>query len=150
MRRFLCFPTFSLIGILAIGGWTDDGVLAAEGEKGSLPPTPELQLSLRNAMKVSVEQNPTVQLSRQRIKESRAASVTQLGTMLPNFSGNVTAANRRFFLGNFGGIPRVSDSFDFYGTRAFLTQNLLSMSLIQSRRGRPAIVELSSCLISFA
>jgi outer membrane protein TolC len=126
-----------------MAGWTDGVVLAAESEKSSLPPTPELRLSLRNAMKVSVEQNPTVQLSRQRIKESRAVSVTQLGTMLPNFSGNATAANRRFFLGNFGGIPRVSDDFDFYGTRAFITQNLLSMSLIQRWQASRAGIEVA-------
>ena len=143
MRRYLWFPTFSLIGILVFAGWTEVGVLAADGEEGSLPPTPELRLSLRNAMKVSVEQNPTVQLSRQRIKESRAVSVTQLGTMLPNFSGNATASNRRFFLGNFGGIPRVSDDFDFYGTRAFLTQNLLSMSLIQRWQASRAGIEVA-------
>ena len=143
MRRYLYFRIFSLIGILVLAGWTDAGILAAEREESPLPPTPELRLSLRNAMKVSVEQNPTVQLSRQRIKQSRAVSVTQLGTMLPNFSGNFTAANRRFFLGNFGGIPRVSDDFDFYGTRAFLTQNLLSMSLIQRWQASRAGIEVA-------
>ena len=143
MRRILYFQTISLIGIMIGAVGMGHGVLAAEKKQTARPSTPELRLSLRAAMKTSVEQNPTVQISRQRINESRGGAMTQLGALLPNFSGNATAANRRFFLGNFGGIPRVSDDFDFYGTRAFLSQNLLSMSLIQRWQASRAGIEVA-------
>ena len=143
MRRFFCFPFLSIMMVLMFALGIDSLVMAAQDEKVTKPPNPEVRLSMRNAMNISVEQNPTVQLSRQRITESRAASMTQLGPLLPNFSGNATWANRRFFLGNFGGIPRVSDDFDFYGTRAFVTQNLFSMSLIQRWRASRAGIEVA-------
>ena len=131
-------------GLLIFAGGTLNAALAAKEETIHKKNTvPELQLSLRSAMQISVEQNPTVQLSRQQVQESRAASITQLGAMLPNFSGNASWANRRFFLGNFGGTPAVSDSFDFWGTRAFVSQNLFSLSLIQRWRASRAGIEVS-------
>ena len=133
-----------LTGFLILVGGVLNSALAVEEEKTRRNAVPELRLNLRMAMQTSVEQNPTVQISRQRVKESKAASITQLGTMLPNLSGNSNWANRRFFLGNFGaGIPDVSDDFDFYGTRAFLTQNLFSLSLIQRWRASRAGIEVA-------
>ena len=134
----------ALTGLLMLIGGMLNPALAIEGKAQRRDAIPELRLSLRTAMETAVEQNPTVQISRQRVRESKAASITQLGTMLPNLSGNSNWANRKFFLGNFGaGIPDVSDDFDFYGTRAFLTQNIFSLSLIQSWRASRANIEVS-------
>ena len=125
-------------------GMVGSALAAGQEEMTRRNTVPELRLSLRAAMETAVHQNPTVQISRQRVKESQAASITQLGTMLPNISGTSNWANRRFFLGNFGaGIPDVSEDFDFYGTRAFLTQNLFSLSLVQRWQASRAGIEVA-------
>ena len=140
----VCFKKeLALTGLFMLIGGLLNTAWAIEEEKKRRDPIPELRLSLRMAMQTAVEQNPTVQISRQQVKESKAASITQLGTMLPNLSGNGTWANRKFFLGNFGGIPRVSDDFDFWGTRAFLSQNLFSLSLIQRWRASREGIEVA-------
>jgi len=124
---------FVFAGSLFLVGALATSIFAAQSLKtedpSSSPPT--LPLSLREAMQAAVDQNPTVQLFREQVKESEAVAFTELGAMLPHFSANVTGANRKFFLGNFGGTPAVSDKTDFYGTRAFLSMNLFSLSLIQ-------------------
>ena len=124
-----------LLSVLLIAEATMTTALGAQDRTKKHKPVPEIRLSLRAAMQTAVDQNPNVLISRERVNESKAASFSQLGALLPNFSGNATAANRRFFLGNFGaGIPAVSDDFDFYGTRAFVSQSLFSLSLIQRWR----------------
>ena len=77
-----------LTGFLILVGGVLNSALAVEEKKIRRNAVPELRLNLRMAMQTSIEQNPTVQISRQRVKESKAASITQLGTMLPNLSGN--------------------------------------------------------------
>jgi len=105
---------------------------------------PELRLSLQDAMRTAVETNPTVQLSRERIKAAQSMASTRLGALLPSLSGRTSYANRRFFLGSFAGRGGRSDPFDFYEMRAFLSQNLFSLSLIQQWRASRASVEVSS------
>lgn len=121
-----------------------DSALAESADEKILAKLPELRLTLREAMQASIDKNPTVKLFREKVKESRAASLTELGALLPHLSGNVTAANRKFFLGNFGGVPRTSDNTDFYGARAFLTQNLFSLSLIKSWQASREGIEVAS------
>ena len=104
---------------------------SAEGEIASHTKNPELRLSLRDAMKAAVDENPNVQLLKERITQAEDQAFTQLGAMLPNVSATASAARRRFFLGSFAGGAGVSSPRDFYETRVSLTQNIFSLSLIQ-------------------
>lgn len=104
---------------------------------------PELRLSLREAMDASVDQNPTVKLFQERITQAQDVANTQLGELLPNLSGNVGYARRRFFTGSFGSQATVVGPRDFYEARAFLTQNVFSLSLIQKWRAAKAGVDVA-------
>lgn len=108
------------------------------------PKIPELRLSLRDAMEAAVDQNPNILLFKERIGQARGAADTQLGELLPNLSGRLSGARRRFFTGSFGGTPIVTDPRDFYEARAFLTQNVFSLSLIQRWRAAKAGVDVAS------
>lgn len=103
----------------------------------------ELRLSLREAMKAAVEENPTVQLFKERIVQAQDIANTQLGALLPNISGRVSGSRRRFFFGSFGGSPQVSRPLNFYEARVSLTQNLFSLSLIQKWRAARTGVEVA-------
>jgi outer membrane protein TolC len=104
---------------------------------------PELRLSLREAMEASVDQNPTVRLFKERIAQAKDVADTQLGELLPNLSGTVSGARRRFFTGSFGSAATVVGPRDFYEARAFLTQNVFSLSLIQKWRAAKAGVDVA-------
>lgn len=108
------------------------------------PTPPELRLSLRDAMEAAVDQNPNIRLFQERIGQARGVADTQLGELLPNLSGRLSGARRRFFTGSFGGTPIVTDPKDFYEARAFLTQNVFSLSLIQRWRAAKAGVDVAS------
>jgi outer membrane protein TolC len=116
----------------------------AQDDYPSIQKHPELRLSMREAMKAAVDENPTVQLFRERIIQAEDQAFTQLGTLLPNVSARASAARRRFFLGSFAGSPSVSNPRDFYGARVFLTQNIFSLSLIQKWRAARTNVEVST------
>ena len=109
------------------------------------PQTPaKLRISMRDAMQAAVGDNPTVQLLRERIIQAEGQAFTQRGTLLPNLSASVSGARRRFFLGSFGGSPRVSSPMDFYESRVALTQNIFSLSLIQKWRAARTNVEVAT------
>ncbi len=114
-------------------------------EEPAMMPTdpPVLKLSLREAMDAAVDQNPTVRLFQERIRQAEDVADTQLGELLPNLSGTVSGARRRFFTGSFGGSPTVVGPRDFYEARAFLTQNVFSLSLIQKWRAAKAGVDVA-------
>ncbi len=118
-------------------------VLAQEDSPSTKKP-PELRLSLRDAMKAAVDENPTVQLFKERITQAEDQAFTQLGALLPNVSATASGARRRFFLGSFAGRPGVSRPIDFYDARVSLTQNIFSLSLIQKWRAARANVEVST------
>jgi outer membrane protein len=105
---------------------------------------PVLKLSMRDAMDAAVNQNPTVRLFQERIMQAQGVANTQLGALLPNISGRLSGARRRFFTGSFGGTPTVTDPRDFYQARAALTQNVFSLSLIQKWRAAKSGVEVAS------
>ena len=105
---------------------------------------PVLKLSMRDAMDAAVNQNPTVRLFQERIIQAQGVANTQLGALLPNLSGRLSGARRRFFTGSFGGTPTVTDPRDFYQARAALTQNVFSLSLIQKWRAAKSGVEVAS------
>lgn len=103
----------------------------------------ELRLSLRDAMQAAVDNNPTVQIFRERVEQAEDQAFTQLGAMLPNLSARVSGARRRFFLGAFGGAAAVSPPLDFYESRVALTQNIFSLSLIQKWRAARTNIEVA-------
>ncbi len=118
--------------------------LGATDTQPSKPPTlPVLKLSLRDAMDAAVDQNPTVRLFKERITQAQDVADTQLGELLPNLSGGLSYSRRRFFTGRFGGSATVTDATDFYDARAFLTQNVFSLSLIQKWRSAKTGVEVA-------
>lgn len=104
----------------------------------------ELRLSMHDAMQASVDNNPTVQMFRERIAQAEDQAFTQRGAMLPNLSARISGARRRFFLGSFAGRPDVSNPLDFYEGRVALTQNIFSLSLIQKWRAARTNVEVAS------
>ena len=116
----------------------------AQDQAPSSKKAPELRLSLRDAMKAAVDENPNVQLFKERITQAEDQAFTQLGTLLPNVSATASGARRRFFLGSFAGSPSVSNPRDFYEARVSLTQNIFSLSLIQKWRAARANIEVSS------
>ena len=140
--RCIILPSIYLCyGILLLGV---SGSASAEGETASNTKNPELRLSLRDAMKAAVDENPNVQLLKERITQAEDQAFTQLGAMLPNVSATASAARRRFFLGSFAGGAGVSSPRDFYETRVSLTQNIFSLSLIQKWRAARTNIEVSS------
>jgi len=117
---------------------------AATGQPPSAKPqVPVLKLSLREAMDAAVDQNPTVRLFKERIAQAKDVANTQLGELLPNLSGTMGGARRRFFTGSFGAQATVVGPRDFYEARAFLTQNVFSLSLIQKWRAAKAGVDVA-------
>ena len=128
-------------GILLLGFF---GPALAKGEVLSNTKKPELRLSLRDAMKAAVDENPNVQLFKERITQAENQAFTQLGTMLPNVSATASGARRRFFLGSFAGGAGVSSPRDFYEARVSRTQTIFSLSLIQKWQAARANIEVSS------
>jgi outer membrane protein TolC len=132
-----------LMVVYAVYGGVNTVALAAPLEASTAQDPPELRLSLREAMDASVDQNPTVRLFNERITQAQDVANTQLGELLPNISGRVGGARRRFFTSQFGGAPTVAGPRDFYEARAFLTQNVFSLSLIQRWRAAKAGVDVA-------
>ena len=130
-------------GIVFLSGaatvvWAED----VKDGAASRPRPPELRLSMRDAMQASVDNNPTVQIFKERVTQAEEQAVTQRGALLPNLSARVSGARRRLFLGSFGGrggtLPR-----DFYDGRVTLNQNLFSLSLIQRWRAARTNIEVA-------
>lgn len=125
-------------------GFGQTGFAATDQPPFAQPEVPVLKLSLRDAMDAAVNQNPTVRLFQERIIQAQGVVNTQLGALLPNLSGRLSGARRRFFTGSFGGSPTVTNPRDFYEARAALTQNVFSLSLIQKWRAAKSGVEVAS------
>ena len=97
-------------------------------------PLPTLTLTLRDALAAAVDNNPDVQLYRERIEEAQGQVQTQLGPLLPNLSSNVRQTRQTQFLGTFGLSPTTTDPFSIFDARVNASQNLFSISLIQRWR----------------
>ena len=95
---------------------------------------PTLTLTLRGALAAAIDNNPDVQLYRERIEAAQSQVRTQLGTMLPNLSSNVRQTRQTQFLGTFGLTPVRTDPFSIFDARVNASQNLVSVSLIQRWR----------------
>ncbi len=123
-------------------GWAEEPPHRA----APLPPA-VLNLSLRGALAAAIDNNPDVQLYRERIDAAKGQVRTQLGTMLPNLSSTVRQTRQTQFLGTLGLAPIRTDPFSIFDTRVNATQNILSVSLIQkwrSSRESLHVVELES------
>lgn len=73
-----------------------------------------LNLTLRGALTAAVNNNPDVQLSRERIEAAKGQVQTQLGTMLPNLSTTVRQSRQTQFLGTLGLAPVRTDPFSIF------------------------------------
>ncbi len=133
-------------GIMCLSGtatvvWAED----VKDKDASRPRPPELRLSMQDAMQAAIDNNPSVQIFKERVAQAQEQAFTQRGALLPNLSARVSGARRRFFLGAFGGLGAgVSDPINFYESRVALTQNLFSMSLIQKWRAARTNIEVAS------
>ncbi len=111
------------------------GVWAAEtpGAAAPVPPV-ALNLTLRGALTAAVDNNPDVQLYKERIEAAQGQVQTQLGSLLPNLAGTVRQTRQTQFLGTFGLAPQRTDPFSIFDGRVNASQNLFSVSLIQRWR----------------
>ena len=107
---------------------------AVNGDQAKPAPLPPLPLTLRAALEAAVDNNPDVQLYRERVAAAEAQARTQLGALLPNLESNVQQSRQVNFLGKFGLSPTRTDPFSIFDARASGSQNLFSMSLIQKWR----------------
>ena len=135
---------FIFAGIVWLSGtatlaWAQD----TQDETASRPIPLELRLSMRDAMQAAVDNNPTVQIFKERVTQAEEQAFTQRGALLPNLSARVSGARRRFFLGAFAGASSVSRPFDFYESRLALNQNIFSLSLIQKWRAARTNIEVA-------
>lgn len=113
----------------------NQGVWAAEIPGGSAPVPPVvLNLTLRGALAAAVDNNPDVQLYKERIEAAQGQVQTQLGSLLPNLAGTVRQTRQTQFLGTFGLAPQRTDPFSIFDGRVNASQNLFSVSLIQRWR----------------
>ena len=103
---------------------------------GSAEPVPStaLNLTLRGALTAVVDNNPDVQLYKERIEAAQGQVQTQLGSLLPNLAGTVRQTRQTQFLGTFGLAPHRTDPFSIFDGRVNASQNLFSVSLIQRWR----------------
>ena len=123
----------SMVGVLLASqlSWAVNG---EQAKPAPLPPLPPLHLTLRAALEAAVDNNPEVQLYRERVAAAEAQARTQLGALLPNLESNVQQSRQVNFLGKFGLSPTRTDPFSIFDARASGSQNLFSMSLIQKWR----------------
>src|SRR5262249_45172700 len=129
-RWYCALAGMLLAQFLISAGWAADN--ATVPEKPS--PLPPLALSLRGALAAAVDNNPDVQLYRERVAAAEAQVRTQLGALLPNVESNVTQSRQVNFLGKLGLSPTRTDPFSIFDARANGSQNLFSVSLIQKWR----------------
>jgi len=146
---FLCAMATGLLTLM------DQGVGCAASDPTLLSkpaPLPTLTLTLRDALAAAVDNNPDVQLYKERIEAAQGQVQTQLGPLLPNLSMNVRQTQQTQFLGTFGLSPVRTDPFNIFDTRVNASQNILSVSLIQrwrASRERLHVVEFEADIRKF-
>ena len=119
-------------------------VWAAEATGSAAPVPPAvLNLTLRGALTAAVDNNPDVQLYKERIEAAQGQVQTQLGSLLPNLAGNVRQTRQTQFLGTFGLAPQRTDPFSIFDGRVNASQNLFSVSLIQRWRASRELLHVT-------
>src|SRR5690349_21852789 len=128
---YVLAPLISLLILLpASAGW------AGSDQDGQAKPAPlpTLTLTLRGALTAALDNNPDVQLYKERIEAAQGQVQAQLGVLLPNVASSVRQTRQTQFLGTFGLAPVKTDPFSIFDARVNASQNLLSVSLIQKWR----------------
>jgi len=136
--------------ILILTGVYPHPATAAE----AVQPSPELRLSLHDAIQAAIDNNVNVRLLRERIAAAQSSANTSFGALLPNVSGYATGRNQTINLAAFG-LPQdrlgalglsgsVTQPFEVYDARASLVQNIFSLSLIQRWRAARTGVDVAS------
>lgn len=153
--RLCCFSVGSLVFLSLLlvlpllGG--RGGAVDAEEPTGS--DSPELRLSLRDAIQAAIDNNVNVSLLKERIAAAQAQADANLGALLPNVSGYLSGRNQTVNLAAFG-LPfdrlsglglksSVTEPFEVYDARATLVQNIFSLSLIQRWRAAKTGVDVA-------
>lgn len=132
----LCFVC-RLLGMIAIVLPAFEGTSwAITDETGRAKPValPPLTITLRGAVTAALNNNPDVQLYKERIEAAHGQVRTQLGALLPNLSSNVKQSRQTMFLGTLGLAPVRTDPFSIFDVRVNGSQNVVSVSLIQRWR----------------
>jgi outer membrane protein len=111
-------------------GWA----MSDQAEHSKAVLLPPLNLSLRGALRAALDNNPDVQLYRERIEAAHGQVKTQLGAMLPNLSSSIRQSRQTLFLGTLGLAPTRTDPFSIFDARVNGSQNVISVSLIQRWR----------------
>ncbi|MEQ1793526.1 MAG: TolC family protein [Nitrospira sp.] len=128
-----CGVLTAAVGLAALV--LNQGVWAGETPGAVIPASPVvLNLTLRGALTAAVDNNPDVQLYKERIEAAQGQVQTQLGSLLPNLAGTVRQTRQTQFLGTFGLAPQRTDPFSIFDGRVNASQNLFSVSLIQRWR----------------
>ncbi len=130
MRREVLAAT---VGVVALVVSHAAQAAEATGSAASVPPA-VLPLTLRGALTAAVNNNPDVQLYKERIEAAQGQVQTQLGSLLPSLAGTVRQTRQTQFLGTFGLAPQRTDPFSIFDGRVNASQNLFSVSLIQRWR----------------
>jgi len=128
-RDVLAGAVGGVVLVLSSVGWA-----AETAGSAGLVPSGALNLTLRGALTAAVDNNPDVQLYKERIAAAQGQVQTQLGGLLPNLAGNVRQTRQTQFLGTFGLAPQRTDPFSIFDGRVNASQNLFSVSLIQRWR----------------
>lgn len=133
-----------VLGLVLVWGAVDRTAGATDLSGTAVPAPPMvLTLTLRGALAAAVDNNPEVQLYRERIEAAKGQVQTQLGAMLPNLGGNVRQSRQTQFLGTFGLAPHRTDPFSIFDARINASQNLFSISLIQRWRASREILHVT-------
>jgi outer membrane protein len=138
--------SFTVLVTLCLGFLYQAEGAVGGGESSLDSPSPPLQplnLTLRGALAAAVDNNPDVLLYKERIEAARGQVQTQLGAMLPNLSSTVRQSRQTVFRGSFGLSPVRSDPFSIFDARLSVSQNLLSVSLIQRWRASREMLQVS-------
>ncbi|MDC8447242.1 MAG: TolC family protein [Nitrospira sp.] len=150
IRRHRHIGLFARLVLTTLLCGTGAGNVVAEGQEAN---SPELKLSLREAIQAAVDNNVNVRLLKERIAAAQAQANTSLGALLPNVGGYLNGRNQTVNLAAFGlpadrlsalGLTRsVTEPFDVYDARATLVQNIFSLSLIQRWRAARSGVDVA-------
>ena len=112
-----------------------------------------IELTLRDALDLSLKQNLGLIEDTQDIAGARAARVEALSKLLPNINGHITESVQQVNLAAFGlprlpGVPQIVGPFSLSDARAALTQSVVDLSAWQKERS--ASINQQAARLSYA